>query len=120
MGTWGAGHFESDAALDRIGELIDSLGAEITELLEEDDFGIDEGFDEAVALVEVVRVIHTSAGTAPPRETVVNKWRKRLLKVFDDQIEDMDPAEGFAKARRAAIVKTFDELAAASRAFWKK
>lgn len=120
MGTWGAGHFESDAAADRVGDLIDSLSGEVTELLEGEEFGIDEGFDEAVALVDLVRLIHAHTGMAPPREAVVNKWKKRVLKVFDAEIEGMEPTEGFAEARRAAIVRSFDELATASRAFWKK
>ena len=108
MGTWGSGNFDSDSALDRMGELIDQLSSEVSEAVAGDDLAIDEGFEEIMAVVETIRVLCTHAAGMPPKSKIIKGWKKRLLCIFDEEIDGLDPKPGFKEERRAKIVETLD------------
>jgi hypothetical protein len=120
MGTWAEGNLDNDAALDYLGDLLEELSEEISDAISDGDLAIDEGFDDAMATLEVIRILCTHSPAAPPKADILSEWQKGILKVFDDQIDDLGPVEGFKEARRKVIAKTFDDLLARSREFWKK
>lgn len=124
MGTWAAGPFENDAALD----FVDGIGSNLSDALES--FArtpqIDEGFDTAFAAVGLFNLL--AAGATPlglkagspvaqPTPDDARRWRSVMLKCFDEQIEGLSPAQGFVEEQRAALVEHLDRLVANAEAF---
>lgn len=104
MGTWDAGPFENDAAMDFAGEAIDQLMAPVYEFLEEPQ--IDETFDAAFAAVAMLNAVMKVCNARPWKDgdTLDPKpVRAALLKCFDDQIDDMDPDPEFKVAQRKSL-----------------
>jgi hypothetical protein len=56
---------------------------------------------------------------APPGPGVVRRWRHRYLEIYDEEIDGLQPVEGFAPERRAHIVRTFDQLELLATDFWE-
>jgi hypothetical protein len=104
MGTWAAGPFGNDSALDFMGDLFDFLMKPVDEFLESPE--IDETFDAALAAVAAMNSLM--------RITVARPWRNdaevdaaaiaaALHTCFDEQIDGMEPAEDFAEEQGAAL-----------------
>ena len=132
MGTWAAGNFDSDGALDYVGSVIDRLVARINETFGDEDMarldedgeadrpgrreGVVEGGDRAVR----PRHHGDACKAAPPRPSIVSSWKTRYLAIFDEQIGELDPAEGYAAERRGVIDTTFTRLEMQARSFWRE
>lgn len=111
MGTWAAGPFGNDAALDYVGGVLDHLMAPIKEFLE--DPMIDETFDPAFAAIALMNEIMRVTPSRPWHNDGVldgEPIRAAMLACFDEQIAGMEPAEGFEADQRAALVATLDRL----------
>lgn len=121
MGTWAEGNYANDGALDYVGELIDQLTNTINECFEEDGADLDEGGESMlVPSVDLIRVISQHCGASPPEPAVVKKWQKKYLKIYDEQIDDLDPSGTYKTDRREIIVKTFADLLKHSEEFHKE
>ena len=63
MGTWAAGPFENDAALDFVGDVVDQLMAAVNAFIESPE--IDETFDEAFAAIALLNAVMERTPTRP-------------------------------------------------------
>src|SRR5579862_5889563 len=99
MGRWGPAVFESDDALDYLGDFMDRL-ENLNEaiLADPERFALDEdGSAIFMANVELMCIICEQLPVAsPPEPPVVHTWRERFLAMFDNEIEWLSPREGFA------------------------
>jgi hypothetical protein len=104
MGTWGSGNFAGDAALD----FVESIAAEVDkELVPPEDFGDIEIIMAAVA-TRIVLIDHCNASR--PDRGEVETLRDRVLEVYDEEIEGLDPDPEYLIERRRVIEQTFDAL----------
>lgn len=113
MGTWAAGPFGNDAALDYVGGVLDHLMGPVQEFL--DDPMIDETFDPAFAAIALMNGIMATTPSRPWVDGGVldgEPIRAAMLKCFDEQIAGMEPAEGFERDQRASLVATLDRFVA--------
>jgi len=112
VGTWAAGNFDNDAALDYAQQVADRLMDQIeTTLASEHGMAPDER-DSArmVAGVELVWLIGRHVRLSLPTAEAVAYWRDEYLAVWDRHIDGLQPAPGFKEQRRAVIAVTFDRL----------
>ncbi len=93
MGTWGAGTFEDDGALDYLGGVIDSLVERIEEILADEEWSMldEEGEAVLVPSVHIISVLVEHCGGALPKAAQVLKWRKKYLKIFNEEIGGLAP-----------------------------
>lgn len=112
MGTWGAGPFKNDYALDYVGSVIDFLLKPIDELMETPE--IDETFDPAFAAIALLNEVMKVTPSRPYRSEGFDPLpiQQAMLKCFDEQIDSMQPAPGFKEAQREALVRTLDTFVA--------
>ena len=123
MGTWGAGNFDNDGALDFAGELADGLMARIDAILSDTEGAsdLDEcGESELMPSVALISLLCDRVGTAPPTPEKARSWRDDYVCIFDNQIGLLDPSADFERERRAEIVRTFDELLRRSLTFYER
>src|SRR5689334_23693707 len=96
MGTWGAGNFDSDTALDYWDEFVDAhlrpLVREIEAAMAGDPRYIEPEECEAVAVMCRVEILcwfaeQFGCGGVLPEPQVVERWRRRFLAVWDGYME---------------------------------
>jgi hypothetical protein len=107
MGTWAAGPFENDAALDFVGDIIDTLMVAVTGFVESPQ--IDDGFDEAFAAIALLnRVMEMTSSRPWAGDGVIDGGpiRDAMLRCFDEQIDGMEPDADFKREHREALVQT--------------
>jgi hypothetical protein len=112
MGTWGAGNFANDAALDFIGHEIDRYITLINEIFaDEDRFRLDEDAEgELMPSVEILIVLCERCAGILPTGLDIAAWKQRYLEMYDAQIDGLAPVPGHKEERRAVIETTFDRL----------
>ena len=121
MGTWAAGNFDSDGALDYVGDLMDQLTKTISSCFEDDNADLDDGGEsKLMPSVAIIKLLSTHCGAAPPKPNVIEAWRDQYLEIYDNQIADLDPDPEYKSERRLSIETTFSDSIALSRQFWKK
>ena len=121
MGTWAAGNFSNDGALDYVGDLIDQLTKNRCRLLQNDNADLDEGGEsELMPSVAIIKILSEQCGAAPPKPEVIEKWRSQYLEIYDDQIDGLDPIPDFKAERRKVIDETFTGLIQLATKFWKR
>ena len=104
MGIWGPGPFESDEALDYVADVVKKVEEEMKE-----PSGVEDTHVLVTALaVRLAMIQHCHA--SPPDRSVIEALRDKVLAVYDDEIDQLQPAKGFKEARRAVIEKTFEDL----------
>lgn len=114
MGTWDAGPFANDAALDFVGGIVDELTGALREFMDEP--MIDETFDAAFAAIAILNGImaqtpcrpwdHEANATLDPAPICA-----AMLACFDEQIDGMEPQADFKRDHRAALVAALDAFA---------
>jgi len=121
MGTWDAGNFDNDYALDYVGNLIDHLTNTINSCFDEDNADLDEGGEgELMPSVVIINLLSEHCGSAPPKPDVIESWRERYLTIYDDQIDDLVPDPDYKVKRRQVIADTYSDLLKWSNEFWKQ
>lgn len=119
MGTWGSGNFESDGALDMLGDLTDEIAAAIDEILANGTADADElGESHLVPRVAILDALCKQCSSSPPEPDRVVGWRDAYLAVYDRSMPELDPTGEFLAERRAVIVATFASLEEEARRFW--
>jgi hypothetical protein len=120
MGTWGHRNFDSDTAADHLStiayrlfdEVEKAMGGEPVELEPDEYWGVAVPCNlEIMALFAEQRWV----GVKVPEPATLDAWKKKYLAIWDEHIEELEPGPAFVKARRAALVETFDRLMKASR-----
>lgn len=111
MGTWAAGPFGNDAALDFVGGVIDQLTDALREFMAEPQ--IDETFDAAFAAIALLNGVMAQTPCKPwdndagaPLDPA--PICAAMLACFDEQIDGMEPDPDFKRDQRAALVATLD------------
>jgi hypothetical protein len=128
MGTWGSGNFDSDDAVDYLSEVIRGFVDTVEQLFAQGRASLDDqGEGRLMPTVEMISVLcdwcrgaSAIRVVAPPRPGVVWRWKQRYLEIYDEQIDDLLPSEGFAPERRAHIVRTFDRLGVLATEGWEE
>jgi hypothetical protein len=111
MGTSNNGNFDNDSARDYIYSLQKEITDEIEGYLtyEEDPFCIDD-IDTVMAAVEVIISLCKDCLAIPPEIEIVNRWRDTILKVYDNEIDELEPDKEYKVGRRKIIEGTFQRL----------
>jgi hypothetical protein len=121
MGTWGAGTFEGDGALDYVGQLLDQLTKTIVGCFNNGSADLDDcGESELMPSVAIIRILSAQCGAAPPKPDVIEGWRSKYLAIYDDQIDGLEPEPEYKVERRKVIDETFTELIHLATKFWKR
>lgn len=107
MGTWGEGIFENDAALDAVEHVLETATNEIEAFCLSDRCGI-EDIEAVMACVAVHLALHERCDASAPDLKVAIAMRKRVLAVYDEQIDSLDPDADYREARRRTLVETLD------------
>ena len=112
MGTWGAGTFENDAALDFVNEEIDRHIRAIENIFaDESRFRLDEDAeDELMPRVELLVLLYAHCRGVLPDGLDVSAWKARYLAMFDEQIDELEPDDDYKQRRRSVIAGAFDRL----------
>jgi hypothetical protein len=115
MGTWAAGPFGNDAALDYVGGVLDQLMEPVREFLASPE--IDETFDPAFAAIALMVGVMEATPSRPwdaaaKREVDPAPICAAMLTCFDEQIDSMEPDADFRRDQRSALVATLDRFAA--------
>ncbi|MGW2093196.1 DUF4259 domain-containing protein [Promicromonospora sukumoe] len=115
MGTWGPGNFDDDTAADHLSRLTDQLATEVAEAMAGDPVGVepDEYWGVAVpANLELLALIARThyVGVLLPEVATIEAWKSRFLEIWDGSIDGLEPSPAFKEARRAVLVRTFDDL----------
>jgi hypothetical protein len=111
MGTWDAGPFNNDAAMDFVGEVFDSLMEPVREFMDSPE--IDETFDAAFAAIAVMNDLMTRTTGRPwDRDHVLQPEPiiAAMVHCFDEQIDGMDPDADFKTHHRAALIAELDRF----------
>lgn len=118
MGTWGAGPFSNDNALDWLSEHITQpLIAEIEQFTTMENPALESDLQIAYAALGTLNVLK-SANIVPPEKDQIHRWERAFLRCYDEQIEGLAGGDSpFAQAWRAAITQEFEALKAWSQAF---
>jgi hypothetical protein len=122
MGTWGPVNFASDAALDFIGGEIDRYVGIIQAIFADGQrFRLDEDAEGMlVPCVELLSLLLEHGDAVLPKNLDVAAWKARYLEMYDDQIDGLEPTEGYKQQRRVAIEATFDKLQKQHEEQWRK
>lgn len=114
MGTWGAGNFDNDSAMDYVGEFEHELVARIEDILaDEDRCALDEeGEGVLMPTLEILSTLFEHCHFGLPERETVQRWKTQYLAVYDEDIDYLTLSQEFKEARRAAIEATFLKLEA--------
>lgn len=120
MGTWGHGNFDNDTAADHLEILTGRLIAEVAEAMAGDPVEIepDEYWGVAVPCnLELLYLIakQNYVGVSLVGPDIIADWKAKFLAVWDETVDELEPAAGYKKERRAVLVRTFDQLAEQAR-----
>jgi uncharacterized protein DUF4259 len=121
MGTWGAGNFESDAALDYINEQVDRCVKVIAEVFGDSErFRLDEDAEGMLMpSASILILLCEQCHGVLPKELDAATWKARYLAMYDEQMPDMSATEEFARERRSVIADTFDALSSIHQRQWQ-
>jgi hypothetical protein len=118
MGTWGAGNFQNDCAMDYAGRLVRGFVEDVEYAAAEPSrMETDEFYGDIMpCLVAIISSLHELTGTAAiPRPNVVAGWKAKYMAVWEGYIDKLRPAPGYKEQRRAVLLETFDRLEQQSR-----
>jgi len=113
MGTWDAGPFHNDAAMDFVGEHVDGLMTVLDAFLDEPE--IDETFDEAFAALALLNGVMAMCSARPwdAEASAVRDpapIRAAFLACYDEQIDGMMPDPDFKRVHREKLVEQLDRF----------
>src|SRR5262245_26265019 len=114
MGTWGPGNFENDAALDMVEEVRAAATAEVEAFCGSDQVGI-EDLDDILAGVAIHLALHEHCNASPPDLDVALNLREKALRIYDEQIDSLEPQGDYKAVRRATIAETLVRYEQAAR-----
>ena len=118
MGRWGAGTFQSDAALDFINTEIDRHVSAIEEIFSDAPrFRLDE---ELIPRIEILLALCDRCHGVLQENVDIASWKTHYLAMYDEQIDGLEPTDDLKQQRRAVIADTFDRLIEQHAAQWQR
>jgi hypothetical protein len=122
MSAWGTGNFENDGAMDYLDGLIVQLAATIKDVLADEDRFVLDGDAEfrVMPSVELIALLCERYNAMPPKVKTITQWRKKYLKLYDEQIDHLYPKANYKAERRKTIERTFAWLEGLAQSFWAK
>ncbi|MBN1801298.1 MAG: hypothetical protein JW891_07315 [Candidatus Lokiarchaeota archaeon] len=60
--------------------------------------------------VKIMSLLCAIAKLDPPQKSLVISWKKRVLDIYDSEIDDWNPSENYKIERRKVLEETFLEL----------
>ncbi|OYP37138.1 DUF4259 domain-containing protein [Rhodopirellula sp. MGV] len=118
MGTWDAGVFDNDSALDHVCEFTSKMIQEIDDAVSDpSELECDEYWGDAMpAHIEMLLCLHRDTHGLLPKPDKAVHWRDTYLRVWDGYIDNLDPKPEYKTKRREVLVSLFDRLNAAANA----
>jgi hypothetical protein len=104
VGTWAAGNFDSDAALDLVEHFAETVREEIGTPQDVEDL------EQTMAAVSVLKVLVEHCHASAPNVKEIETLRDGILRIYDEQIDGLVPHPDYKVNRRLTIVATFDEF----------
>lgn len=122
MGTWGAGTFQNDAALDFINTEIDRHVGAIEKIFsDESRYSLDQDAEgELMPRIEILLALCDHCHGVLHEDMDIAAWKARYLAMYDEQIDGMEPGDDLKQQRRTVIVDTFDRLIEQHKAHWRR
>lgn len=112
MGVWGAGNFENDYALDVRIEIEKAITTPLERFVKDPDPQI-ETLDDLMASIEIHIALIRYCGTDSPEKRFTSKLRRKILRLYDNEIDTLKPDAIYKRQRRSVLVKTLDAYASA-------
>jgi hypothetical protein len=69
-----------------------------------------EDVDLVMAAVAIRLALVRSCHASPPKRTEIEKLRRSVLKIYDEQIDGLSPKPDYKKGRRSVIDRTFRDF----------
>lgn len=111
MGTWGAGNFDRDAAMDWVDELVDQNLTAIREAMAEPSNLEPDEWDGTVVPCRLETLCVLDEAGVPvswPDTTEIEAWKVTFLGVWEATIDDLGPTDEYRTERRVVLEATFD------------
>lgn len=104
MGTWDAGNFDNDSALNFVSGVADGVRQEMAPPEEVEEIEL------VMAAVAIYKALVAHCHAPPPAATQIGELKDAVLQLYDAQIDELDPDPEFKTQRRGVIEQTFDEF----------
>src|SRR5262249_40664779 len=114
MGTWGPSNFENDAALDLVEDVLKGATTEVEAFCASGRAGV-EDLDAILAAVAVHLALHGQCNASAPTLELVATLREKVLRIYDEEIDSLNPQDDYKVQRRATIEDTLRRYEAAAR-----
>lgn len=119
MGTFDSGVFDNDAALDILDAVVNVLDPEIDSILRVEDIAV-EGLEELIACIAIKNILIENCRATSPTLDDAQAIRTKLLKIYDRDIEQLEPTADYLIGRRIVMVDTLDKYVSLAMANEKK
>jgi hypothetical protein len=106
MGAWAEGNFSNDDALDFVCDVAGFVDDKISPATEV------EGIDSLMAAVAVRKALVECCHAPRPERTELISLKDSTLKLYDEEIDALEPKPEYKVGRRKIIERTFDEFIA--------
>lgn len=114
MGHWGPGIFENDSVNDGVSDLCNDISNAIDSMLNEEYGGDPDEPDTDILIgyLKVLEIVYKNinelgADIRGPSKELVEDWRNKLFKAWDDFAEDDEP---YWPERRVIVEKLFEDV----------
>jgi hypothetical protein len=118
MHPWQEGNFDGAGAREFLAELIDDLVETIEEVFDKKRLTLDDGEGVLVPSVELIALLCERYNAKPPKVKKIQKWRRKYLKLYDAQIDELQPPGDYKEKRRQVIDKTFAWLESVAASYY--
>ena len=105
MGTWSAGNFQNDAALDFVEDVLKTATTEVEAFSASPRGGI-EDLDVVLAGMAIHLALHEHCNASAPNLDLALNLREKVLRIYDEQIDSLKPKDDHKAQRRAIIEDT--------------
>ncbi|NYE93889.1 hypothetical protein FHU41_000110 [Psychromicrobium silvestre] len=110
MGTWDAGNFDNDDAMDQLGGLV-------SEMVQKIEFAIDNELlepDETQGVwlpcqVEILTLFAQRFNVTLPSVETITRWRDEYIEVWEGYIDELEPDPDYRRERRTVLDSTFND-----------
>lgn len=116
MGTWDAGIFDNDCAMDHVCAFTGKMIEEIDEAVANpSELECDEYWGDAMrAHIEMLLLLQRDAHGLLPEPEKAILWRDTYMNIWDGYIDKLQPKPDYKIKRRAILVSLFDRLISAT------